>query len=181
MQFYEHFDLAEGCSALELVPASWQIETTHFRNGYSPPGARALFSCSMFSDLCLIIKKTCMGSLGFDRSPSKNLEKSLSCSQPRLYEGSSTCRSHRGFLRQGWYLEVQKFLCWSNKPTQWKQWFQISLSRCWASALCSGKRRQKGMVFISLTLQLQYNTYNVNALHAGLEGFFFNVTHIQVL
>lgn len=113
-----------------------------------------------------------MGSLGFDRSPSKNLEKSLSCSQPRLYEGSSTCRSHRGFLRQGWYLEVQKFLCWSNKPTQWKQWFQISLSCCWASALCSGKRRQKGMVFISFTLQLQYNTYNVNALHAGLEGFF---------
>lgn len=33
MQFLEHFDLAEECSALELVPAPWQTETLHFRNG----------------------------------------------------------------------------------------------------------------------------------------------------
>lgn len=35
------------------------------------------------------------------------------------------------------------------------------------------------MDFISFTLQ--YNIYNVNALHAGLEALFFYVTNIQVL
>lgn len=101
-QFHEHFDLAEECSALELAPAPWQIETTHFRNGYSAPGARTLLSCSMFSTLFIILQKNpCMWSLGFDGNPSKNFEKLLSHSQPCLSEGKNACRSHRGFLRQG--------------------------------------------------------------------------------
>lgn len=56
-QYHEHFDLAEECSALELVPAPWQIETTHFRYSYSAPGARTLLSCSMFSTLYILFKK----------------------------------------------------------------------------------------------------------------------------
>lgn len=49
--------MAEGCSAFELVPAPWQIETTHCRNGYSAPGARTLLSCSVFSALLILLQK----------------------------------------------------------------------------------------------------------------------------
>lgn len=70
-EHHEHFDLAEGCSALELVPASWLNETTHFRNGYSAPGARTLFSYSVFSTLFVLKQITCLSVLALTEAPQR--------------------------------------------------------------------------------------------------------------
>lgn len=84
-QFDGHFDLAEGCSALELIPlflGRLKLLIAEMIILLLEQELCSLVLCSLPS--ILLQKNPCMWSLGFDRNPSKNLEKSLSCSQPCL-------------------------------------------------------------------------------------------------